>query len=306
MTAVEMITREIDVCAIAPETRTTSIVVATDGSDAALAAFRTASLISSRGNTHVHVLSVLEPMPLLFPAAEGMILSPELDQSREQAQRTIVNDQVRQFDAGRQWTLDIAFGRPSEIIVDFAHEQQATLIIIGTNKHGFFGRMMGEETAMEIARLSDVPLLIATQRFDRLPKRVLVAMGLDPDGLQLAPHTLASLVDSPSISCVHVKPRSEFLGVDWADLDSEYETAIQDRFNLLEKNFDSVGFRPELVTLNGDAAREIADFASYSKAELIVVGVRRRQGKSRAVGGRMAAKVLRNAYCSVLIVPSTG
>lgn len=306
MTAVEMITREIDVCAIDPETRTTSIVVATDGSDAALAAFRTASLISSRGDTHVHVLSVLEPMPLLFPAAEGMILSPELDQSREQAQRTIVNDQVRQFDAGRQWTLDIAFGRPSEIIVDFAHEQQATLIIIGTNKHGFFGRMMGEETAMEIARLSDVPLLIATQRLDRLPRRVLVAMGLDPDGLQLAPHTLASLVDAPSISCVHVKPRSEFLGVDWADLDSEYETAIQDRFNLLEKNFDSVGFRPELVTLNGDAAREIADFAIYSKAELIVVGVRRRQGKSRAVGGRMAAKVLRNADCSVLIVPSTG
>ena len=72
----------------------------------------------------------------------------------------------------------------------------------------------------------------------------------------------------------------------------------------LEKEFDAVHLRPDLVVLHGDPAHEVVDFAEFSKAELVVVGVRRRQGQTRAVGGRMATRVLRKADCSVLVVPT--
>lgn len=65
-----------------------------------------------------------------------------------------------------------------------------------------------------------------------------------------------------------------------------------------------VDLRPELVVLHGDAAHEITDYATYSKAELIVVGVKRRRGRARALGGRMAGRVVRQASSSVLIIPS--
>lgn len=303
MTAVEMITRELDTYALAPRKKTLSIVVAGDGSDTSIAAFKAASLISARHATKIQVVSVLEPMPAMFPSIEGMIIPPEIDQSREEAQRTIVTDQMMAFDPASEWTLDVRTGRPADMIVEYATEQKADLIIVGLNKHGFVGRVLGEETAMAIARLSSIPLLVASPNMKRLPHRVMAAMNLRAEGLQSAPETVAVLADTPSISCVHVKPRSEFLGIDWAEFDSDYELAMRERFRVLEQAFNQVNLRPDLVVLHGDVTTELTDFAAYSKAELLVVGVRRRLGRSRALSGRMATRVLRFAECSVLIVP---
>lgn len=157
---------------------------------------------------------------------------------------------------------------------------------------------------MEIARLSSVPLLVASPGMDRLPHRVMVAMDLRAEGLRDAPEALEIIANTPSISCVHVKPRSEFLGIDWADFDNEYELAMRDRFHLLEKAFSVVNLRPDLVVLHGDVTHEITDFATYSKAELIVVGIRRRHGRARALSGRMATRIIRHSDCSVLVVPT--
>ena len=215
-----------------------------------------------------------------------------------------MSDQLSKFDSKGEWTLDLGIGRPAEVIVDFAVKKNADLIIVGLNKHGIWGRIFGEETAIEIARLSGIPLLVASPGMKRLPKRVLVAMDLNPDGLQCAPKALASIADTPSISCAHAKPKSEFLGIDWAEFDRGYEIAMRDRFATLEREFEVVHLRPDLVVLHGDPAHEVIDFAEFSKAELVVVGVKRRPGRTRAVGGRMATRILRKAECSVLIVPN--
>jgi nucleotide-binding universal stress UspA family protein len=304
MTAVEMISPELDERITAgSRTRIHSIVVATDGSDAALAAFTAAKLICGKNRSCVHVLSVLEPITL-FPTPDGILLPPDFDQSREEGQQRIVAEQIRKFDATNAWTIDLRLGRPARVIVEFAKEKQADLIIIAANRHGVLGRILGEETAMEIARLTDVPLLIASSGLKRVPARVVVAMDLNIDGMQKASQAMQLLGGSSSISLVHVQPRSEFMGIDWAEFDGEYEAALRDRFRVLEKDFEAAGMRADLVVLHGDVSRELADFAEYSKAELLVVGVRRRRGRSRAIGGRMASRMIRQASCSVLIVPS--
>ena len=281
-----------------------SVVVATDGSDSAIAAFQAASLIASHCTASVHVLSVLEPLPVMFTAADGMVLlPPDFYQAREDEQRAIVRNQTVLFDPAQTWTMNLRVGHPAESIVAFAHEQKADLIIVGANKHTVVGRLFGEETAMEIARLSDVPLLVASPAMKRLPRRVVVAMDLETDGLQCAPQAIQLLADTRSISCAHVKPRAEFLGVDWASYDSGYELAMRERFKALEKDFDSVQMRPDLIVLHGDPPRELTDYAAYCKAELLVVGVKRRRGRARALGGRIASRVIRRADCSVLVVP---
>jgi nucleotide-binding universal stress UspA family protein len=303
MTAIEMINQELDTCSIAPRKKTLSIVVASDGSDTALSAFTAASLIKAGRSANIHVVSVLEPMPAIFPSIEGVIIPAEVDQSREEAQRTIVTDQMLAFDPVSDWTLDVRRGRAAESIVEYAVDKNADLIIVGLNRHGFVGRILGEETAMAIARLSPIPLLVACPNMRRLPHRVMVAMNLRSEGLECAPEAVAAIADTPSISCVHVKPRSEFLGIDWAEFDNDYDLAMRERFSVLEKAFSLVNLRPDLIVLHGDVTSEITDFADYSKAELIVVGVRRRHGRARALSGRMATRILRLAECSVLIVP---
>ena len=304
MTAVEMISRDMEETVTAPEKKLKSIVVATDGSDSSIAAFSAANLIRAKTGADVRVLSVLEPMPITFPSAEGMIFPPSLDESRKEAQRAIVSSQMEKFDREKNWPLDVVFGRPGEAIADYARTKAADLVIVGTNKHGVLGRIFGEETATDIARLSEIPLLVASPGMTRLPKRVIVAMDLNPQGMQRTPEPIALLADSPSISCVHVKPRSEFLGIDWAEFDKEYELAMKDRFHVVERALGGANLRADLVVLHGDAAHELVDFATYSKAELLVVGVKRRPGRVRAIGGRTARKIIRQADCSVLIVPN--
>ena len=304
MTAVEMITSEMEKKPrLASDVKTKSIVVATDGSDTALAAFSVAAMITEKMSADVHVLTVLEPMPLLFPSVEGMVVPPELDRSREEAQRTIAIDQIRKYDPAGAWTLDVSVGRPAEAIVSFAREQDADLIILGMNKHGLVGRILGEETAAEVARLSSVPLLIAAPQMNRLPKRVLIAIGLNADGMQSAPDVIRMITEAPSVSCVHVRPRSEFMGVDWAEFDNEYELAMKERFREVENNLEAANLRGDLVVLNGDPTRELTEFITYSKVELLVVGVKRRSGRARAIGGRMATRLLRGVSCSVLVIP---
>lgn len=305
MTAVEMTTMGTDNKSPMYQRPTvTSIVVATDGSEASLAAFRAAHLVAERTAAAVHVLSVLEPLPVMLTASEGMVLlPPDFYEAREERQKGIVRGQTAEFDPDGKWTTNLRVGRAAETIVSFAHECEADFIIVGANKHGVVGRLFGEETAMEMARLSDVPLLVATQTMTRLPKRIVVAMDLEADGLQYAPAAVEVFADTPSISCAHVKPRAEFLGIDWATYDSEYEAAMRKRFANLEQDMNSVHLRPDLIVLHGDPARELVDYSNYCKAELVVVGVKRRRGHTRSMGGRIASRIIRHANCSILVVP---
>lgn len=305
MTAVEMITMEMEAMSrVAEPPMARSIVVATDGSDTSLAAFQAARLIALRCKATVHVLTVLEPLPTMITSTDGIVLlPPDFYESREDAQRDMVRTQTKEFDQGQEWTIELRVGRPAESIVSFAHAQKADIIIVGANKHGVMGRVFGEETAMEVARLSDVPLLVASPNMKRLPNRVVVAMDLESDGLQCAPKAVEMIADTPSVSCAHVKPRADFLGIDWARYDASYDLAMRERFKTLEKEMNSVRLRPDLVALHGDPARELTEYAEYCRAELLVVGVRRRRGRTRSLGGRIASRVIRAASCSVLVVP---
>jgi nucleotide-binding universal stress UspA family protein len=304
MTAIEMSRELEEKTVLAPSQKKPSIIVATDGSEAAMAAFNAANLIAARDGADVHVVSVLEPVPVLFPTPDGMLLPPDFDSVRQQSQKKLVEEQVRRFDPQGQWTIGLSVGRPSDTIVRVALERNADLIIVGANKHGIWGRILGEETAMEIARFSTTPLLVASRAMTRLPMRVVVAMDLNKTGLQTAPRALQVMSNARSISCVHVKPRSEFMDIDWAEFDTGYDLAMSERYAKLDAELRQTGMHAELIVLHGDPSHELTDYSNFAKAELLVVGVRRRAGKARAMGGRMAARLIRHAACSVLVVPS--
>jgi nucleotide-binding universal stress UspA family protein len=282
-----------------------SIIVATDGSSTAESAFRAAHLIASATDAHVHVITVLELLPIVVPVPEMILLTNDADTSRSDAQRKLVREQLAKVDPARRWSMEMRHGRPGEVIARVARDRNADLIIMGMNKHGLWDRFLGEETAMEIARLTEVPLFIAASDLKRLPRRVVLAMDLKPGGLRTMPDVVPLIGNKLSLSCVHVKPRNEFLGIDWADLDREYELAVQQRFREMEKELEMRGVRSDLVVLNGEPARELIEFAGFSKAELVMVGINRRPGRSRAIGGRMAARLVRRCDCSLLIVPAT-
>jgi Universal stress protein family. len=126
MTAVEMMTKEMEPATASHPVKTVkSIVVATDGSDAAIAAFHAARLIASRENAIVHVVSVLDPLPMMFTASDGMVLlPPDFYQARDDEQRAIVRKQTAPFDTEGTWTTNLCVGRACRIDREFRSRSQ--------------------------------------------------------------------------------------------------------------------------------------------------------------------------------------
>ena len=305
MTAIEMIAEEIDAAQLKTDTKKPfSLVVATDGSDAADAAFTAASLIEKKSGCRVHVVTVLEPLPIVLPSPQAIAVPIEVENARVDATRQAAEQQARRFDPDGTWDVNLLVGQPGDAIARFVRENNAELLVIGANKHSVWGRIFGEETAMEIARTVDVPLFIAAQDLQRLPRRVLVSMDIKPYGLENLTGVLAAISEAKTVSCVHVKPRADFMGIDWADYDREYEVAMQDRFATIEKLLQKGGMSADLIVRHGDVTRELGDFAEFAKAELLVVGINRKRGMMRATSGRLAGRMLRRLATSILILPT--
>ena len=279
-----------------------TILIATDGSDASAAAFNAVNLIRQRSDCAVRILTVIQPMPVIVPMPEPMIVPPELETQRADAMLALIQTQAQMLSDSR-WTAEVSLGDPAETIAARARECGADLIIIGAHRHGLIGRILGEETAMEIARRSDVPLLIASPDMHRLPRRIVAAMDIKPFGLEAMPAMLDSITDARAISCVHVRPTSEFMGIDWAAFDAEYESAIEARFGAVAAGLRKEGLQSDLVVKHGDVTRELCDFIEYFRAEMVVVGINNRRGGKRS-RGRLASRILRHVSASVLILPT--
>lgn len=280
-----------------------TIVVATDGSEAADAALAAAELIGKKTDCRIHLLSVLESIPAFIPLPEAMGVPADFETQRAASMREAIDLRARRFDPEGLWSTELRIGQPAVEIANFVRQHDASLVIVGANKHTTLGRILGEETAMAIARMVDVPLLVASHEMRRLPERVLVSMDIKPFGMEALPSVLPFISDTKTVSCLHVKPRDEFIGIDWADLDTEYELAMQERFASVEKILGKAGIRPELIVRHGEVTRELSQFADHSGAELVVVGIMRRRGKDRAVSGRLAGRMMRHLDTSLLIVP---
>lgn len=287
-------------------TRSPVILVATDGSETSLAAYTAAELIAAEIRARVHVLSVLEPLPTIMPPPGTPILATGIDKSREDALRIDMVEQLLKLGKLAKWSTEIRIGKPPSVIAEVAKERNVDLVIVGANRHGVVDRLFGEETATQLARRIERPLLVAAPLIARLPKRVVIALDVSPED-RLSFVSMLEMVGSPhSVSVLHVVPRSEALGVDWAEYDNEYRAEVESAFCKLNEQLAALPrMESDLVVMHGDAAREINQFAQSVKAELIVLGVKRRGAFSIVPGGGIAMKVVRGAECSVLLVPSS-
>jgi nucleotide-binding universal stress UspA family protein len=284
--------------------RVVRILVATDGSETSRAAYEAAELIAASRRARVHVLSVLELLPVMVPAPGTPIATTGIDRSREDALRIDMVEQLLKLGRLARWTTEIRPGDPATVIAEVAKERNADLVIVGASPHGMVDRLLGEETAAHLARRINRPLLVAAPSITRLPKRVIVAIDLEPADRTMLVEALETLDSAESVSLVHVTPRAEFLGVDWAEFDAGYHAEAERAFEEASTALETLPrIQPERVVMHGEAAREISQLAESVKAEMIVLGVKPGRTFAVTAGGGVAIKVLRSARCSVLLIP---
>lgn len=281
------------------------LVVATDGTESADAAFIAARLLAQHCGAPVNVLTVLEQQLAYFPAPY-----PVIPVEAERAQLDALTDRVqrqleRQVGTTTGWTIETRYGLPASTIARAAREARAELILTGLSKHGVLDRVLGEETSPHIAQVTDVPLLTVAPGTDHLPRVVVIAVDPHAPAVPDSAAMRALLSEVESVHLVNVQPRStDTLGFAPAPWDQTYEEGLN---AAVERVKQSLGlptkvFRNVIVAL-GNPAREILRTATEVKADMLIVAQRRRGVLLARPGGGLAARLLRGTTCSVLVLP---
>lgn len=284
---------------------TKPILVATDASQTADAAFTMARLLAHRSGAGVEVLTVLEPSMPLPPAVslETPLFDPDVPRMEELRQRARHQLGAMVGDA-TGWLVDARYGDVAPTIHERTRKMGADLVIMGVSRHGLIDRLLAGETTAEVAQLTEVPVLATAADCDRLPRTVVIAVSPDspavPDSTLLG--TLLSEVEM--VHFVTVVQRSEALPPLPPLTDPLYVTDVSDA---CERVRGSLGVPRNAyrdpVAVAGDPATQILAFAGEVKADLIVVWQRRRWFLRRWIGRGLATRILRGTIASVLILP---
>ena len=289
-----------------PDMTSTPLVVATDGSSSADAAFIAARLLAHRCGAPVEVLGVVEPPPIQLTPTYPVVPAVDRDVTRMQALADRARDQMRSLlgdDTG--WVTDVRYGDPASTIRRVARERGAAFVITGLSRHGVVDRLFGEETNAYIARITEVPMLAVAAGTHRLPRTLVIAVDPESAAIPRSVVLRTLLSEVTTVHLVYVTPRFAEMGGHESSLwEGMYREALEEARTRVVQSLDlPPGAVHHLVTLTGSPAKEIVAFAAGAKADLIVVGQPRSRLLDRRPGGGMAARVLRTTGASVLVMP---
>lgn len=280
-------------------TRSAPVIIATDGrtqSDSAL----TMGRLFAGSLDALRVATVLKPIPMI-PEAQ-LSMTAEAENARRDAIRKTVAGQMM-----RTWSdvhdLDIRDGDPASVIARLAHHAGATMIVCGLGRHRVTDRVFGDETALRLMRVSDVPVFAVANDLTRAPRRIVVAIDFSETSLRAVRMALEVGAANATIYLTHVAPRDSSLH-EWDRWGKAYK---QDAGDALQKIREQLHVPRDMtvqnVLLQGDPTTELLAFATSVNADLIATGSHGHGFVARMLIGSVTTRIVRCSTCSVLTVP---
>jgi nucleotide-binding universal stress UspA family protein len=268
-----------------------SILVATDGSEAAVTAEGCAIALASRLRARLAGLSVVEDRDIRAPASEGLSLPPFPEAELAAYHRARTDAVARRFsDAalskGIEAACEVMQGGADERIVDKA--QGSDLLVIGRDGKSTAGRgaLIGSTVSAAIRKTSKAALVVPAGA----PLAGPIVLAFDgSDGARVAAR-LAVHVANATGEGVHVF------------VDSKDKSRAQARFEEVRQLVEglSVPVRETASTL-GRPDVKIVDAAREVRAGMIVMGAYARNRITDFFLGSNATSVVRTANCAVLL-----
>ena len=278
--------------------------MATDRTEASLSALRAAEILDKATHRGVDVVAVIEPLPLIVPEPtsllQPLVISPELTKFvRSQTAKQVEQAGGKPDD----WEIDVEQGRPAKEIAFAADKHFASLIILGLGHHGLFDRLIDGDTALEVLRESDTPVLLASKYFSALPRRVIIAADFSPESMEAARVSLPLLSQDCEIHLAHVRPSVTIF--DGSGLwEEEYEKVAETQLQTFKETLEAPAtMRVESIVLVGNPATALINYANKIDADLIVSGTHGAGLMRRIFIGSVASGLLRKSERSLLVVP---
>ena len=282
--------------------RPTALLIATDGTPQSDAAIALARLLSPVDQREVRVLTVVDHASIPWGTVEpSMVREYERGlqkdaQSRAKAQLDRLGD--------KNWTVEVRSGDPATTIASLARESRSRIVVVGLGGHGVAARLFGNETALRLMRVCQVPVLAVDSKLRELPKRIMVAMDFSEPSIEAAGLALEIAAQGATVTLVHVVPweRKDYIPEHWF---SEHEADVAAQLTRVAGWLDSgTKCRIHQKILYGKPGPSLLACAEELDADLIVAGTHDRGILGRLLGGETVAKLVRGARRSVLVLPA--
>ena len=282
--------------------RPTALLIATDGTPQSDAAVALARLLPLGDQREVKVLTVVNHAPIPWgPVDRSLVMDYERG-VRQEAQSK-AKAQLDRLGV-KNWPVEVRSGDPASTIASLAKESRSRIVVVGLGGHGAAARFFGNETALRLMRVSQVPVLAVDCKLRELPRRIVVAMDFRESSIEAARLALEIAAPGATVTLVHVVPweRKDYIPEHWF---REHEAHVAAQLTRVAGWLDqgSKG-RMHQKILYGKPGPSLLACAEELDADLIVAGTHGRGFLGRVLGGETVAKLVRGARRSVLVLPA--
>jgi nucleotide-binding universal stress UspA family protein len=282
----------------------TKILLATDGSEEAEFAARTAIDLAGKTDSELHVVHVpvLPPEALHVPLSLGTAALEEL----ERRGRARLDELVGRLETsgGAVGGAHLRVGNPAAEIVAQAEEVGAGLVVLGSRGLGAMSRTLMGSVSDSVVRHAPCPTLVVRGEPLTFPTTILLATDGSEEA-QLAATTAADLAGGTD-SELHVVTVGPFVPTVLVATEEEPGRMAREARRTLDEQaglIEATGGQVAQAHLRlGGAAEEIVALAEDIEAGLIAMGSRGRGGIRRALMGSVSERVVRHAHCAVMLI----
>jgi nucleotide-binding universal stress UspA family protein len=289
-----------------PPPPTGPIMVASDGSSDADAAFTIARAVQVASGASVQLVSIVAPFAMFGAVGEFSAIPEHPYAEAIRLRRQAIEAQCARLVApGADWTTTVRGGEPASTISDLARALNARLLVTGRGQHAPMERVFHDETVLRLLQLGDTPVFAATDALTSLPQRVLIATDFSPFSTYAARVAATAMASDAVVFLVHVRQRYDqavSLVAERGPTDGEaIHAGLSELAALLTR--EHAGLRIDVMMREGNVYRELLGAVQHTQADLVVSATHGYGFFRRMVLGSIASTLVRQAPCSVLCVP---
>jgi nucleotide-binding universal stress UspA family protein len=267
--------------------------------------------LNERRNARPSVLYVME-VGTSVPEAAMVIVSLEeaLQNPRTRERQTLEMRKTLHLDhyPVAAWPLNLTVGNVARVVSENAERSGVRMIVLGLNRHGTAGRMLGRDTVGGVMAISSVPVLAVRPELTDLPRRIVVPVDFSRASIRAA-HLARRIVDEHgTIHLLFVEPsRSRARTESEEAFELIHSRGVEAAFSqLVAELWPSGGVTIGTVVRRGSPIAEITRFAEECDADLIAIGSQRHPFLDRLLLGSVAKAIAAAARWSVLVAPPAG
>jgi nucleotide-binding universal stress UspA family protein len=297
--------------------------LATDGSEEAGLAARTAAALAEKIGSELHVVHVFGIIPWYpaypdttgfdGPEVEEPIFEEDLERSSEQRAKELLDAEVEKIRAfgGSLAQAHLTEGGVSQEIVALAEEIGVGLVVMGSRGQGGIRRALMGSVSESVVRHAHCPVMVVRgdghEEEDFLPGRILLALdgSEEADAAARTAVELADRMDSElhvvyvgGIRPVYHPERHGYLAR-YAQLQEEAQRRLEEQVEDVKASGATVA---DAHLRMGRPDEEIVVLGEEIGAGLLVTGSRGLGGIRSALMVSTSASIVRHAHCPVLVV----